>query len=154
MGPVVDSWGSRMTATLQPAAAADNSAGTGCVVRALAPRLGLKPNSCHQHMQRIRRELPIIVRTGIELGRQAWIDWLFALADMERMGPVDLSAGLAHVFSKGTVDRTEDGAREAYLHRQDLGSAREFDARLEKEQIAIAATRRFLRARHPELRTC
>lgn len=139
--------------TVAVTAAAHHSAKAGAVVRALAPRLGLTPGSAHQHLQRIRRELPLVLRTAWELERQAWADWFFAPLESERGALLGgrISADLQHILAKGSVDRCEDSAREAYLATQDTLTAREFDLRLEREQMAIAAARRFLRLRHPEL---
>jgi hypothetical protein len=139
--------------TLAVETASRDSAKTGAVVKAVAPLLGLTPGSAHQHIQRMRRELPLLVRAAYQLDRLPWLDWFLTPMETERCALVcgHVTGDIRSVLVKGAVDRTEDSAREAYLHAQDQTTAQEFDSRLEREQMAIVATRRFLRLRHPEL---
>lgn len=137
-----------MTATMPPVSGSRDSAKVGPVAREFSRRTGLTPGSAHQHINRIHRELPVLVEAAVAIDRAAWLDWFFATLDLARssVGGCELTPEM--LMGKGAADRTEDSAREAYMMNASDAHARELDARLEKEWLHILRLRRALRATH------
>ncbi len=140
-----------MSATVTATQQTGNSAKVGPVARAMSLALGMTEGGAHQFLQRIRKVMPVIVRTAVHVNRAEWVDWFFADADIERAKIPGTKVTPSLTRFVAATSGAEECSRIDYCLAPNIETAREWDHQLERECTANQRARSALRNQYPQL---